>query len=112
MMMFFEYRPTAALARLGRGWSASGFSISSRFFLIYLSRKGHRVRGVRPVEAGTPVKHYPTPFLRRPVPMPIIQGKLTKPKLREMFRGSGNSPLLQDLSVLISAERMSRPSAN
>ena len=34
------------------------------------------------------------------------------PECRELFGGSGNSPLSQDLSVLIRAERMSRPSAN
>ena len=34
------------------------------------------------------------------------------PKCREMFGGSGNSPLPQELSVLISAKRMSRLSAN
>ena len=34
------------------------------------------------------------------------------PKCREMFGGSGNSPLPQELSVLISAKRMSRLSVN
>ena len=36
----------------------------------------------------------------------------TGPEWREMFGDSVNSPLPQDLSVLIGAERMGRPSAN
>ena len=39
-------------------------------------------------------------------------GDRSGPECRDMFGGSGNSPLPQGLSVLISAERMSRPSAN